>query len=220
MAGTSITDLRLQVKSDVLTCRKCPRYTNLGGPIPFDGDSGNVAAIQSSPSMKAVQYGKQLDEDAEEVLREATASWTDEPWVFSLVSCIGIYRGRVEAADPPAIAKCKGNFQAQMKLVDPKGILMLDDRVLSYFRPDYFWSPMKGRPFLLQGGERLAMCVDHPGDHQAVTGSFSEDLEYFYHLVGLDKSKWLENFPTYCSCGKPGKAKLPDGLTLCRACRG
>jgi hypothetical protein len=118
-----------------------------------------------------------------------------------------------------SIQVCSKNFADQLKLADPKFILILDEIVLQRFRPEYYWTPTKGRPFFLQG-DRLTMCTDHP---KSIAGGgssehFEDSVNYLHYLSTLSGQEQLDAFPDYCPCGRRGKPMAPDGLVKCDRC--
>ncbi len=217
-------DPRLEVKSSILTCTSCNLHKSLGGPVPFQGPvDTRFAAIQSSPNTGASRAQSQFDPESKLVWETSLADsgLSVDPCVFSLTSCVTVgMMGKKQSPAQKTIRACKKNFTAQMRLVDPTWILILDSATLHYFRPEYHWTPMKGVPFLLQG-DRIAMCVDHPNNvARNMPNSLVEDLSYFSYLMSLDRSKVVDAFPQYCPCGALGSPRKPDGIVYCKRCCG
>lgn len=214
-------DPRLQLKSDIITCTRCDLRKQHKGPVAFEGslDSG-LAVIQKAPSLEATAEQAQLSKREREKFDEVMESTFPNPFIFSLVSCTSVgMNGKQRSPSAESMGVCGKHFADQMTLANPKFILLLDDVVLNRFRPDYFWSPTKGRPFFLQG-DRLTICADHPINFTGGVSpdAFEESVNYLHYLSTLDGQERLDAFPDYCPCGRRGKPMAPDGLVKCDRC--
>jgi DNA polymerase len=209
----------LTVRAQVIGCRNCGLVDKCTRPVPFDGPfPSEVAVVGEAPGRVEDATGKPFVGPSGELARSIVEPRLGQvPWL-NVVSC---WPNRTPTA--AEVEACKGNLHAQLRLIEPRLLLLFGGVAASAWVSDLRVGELRGRWFKtdIMGLDRTiyGMVTWHPAAvlrNRNLLVDVLDDLRTFRESVGTDGIPPYVYYP----CVKCGSCVDPhvtdEGLSWCR----
>ncbi len=224
-------EARLDVLENLLSC-SCP---NASEKVPFKGPSpADLVVVGDNPGLIEVEKDDLFVGPAGQMLRNHLTNVGFDLTTIGWMNVIGCY-----TADTPtktAVAACSGNFESQLKMFNPKFVLLLGAVALKAVHPFLEISKARGAPFKHEKyGDTIFFPTFHPafglrnkrGDRQISIDIASlkeitraESLDNYLATscghCGIEATYWGEDLLGWGQCSNPD-CGFPSDLKAKRA---
>lgn len=208
----------IQVRAQVIGCRNCELAGKCRKPVPFDGPyPSDVAVVGEAPGREEDKWGRPFVGPSGQLARSIVEPRLGlVPWL-NVVSC---YPGRTPTSRE--VEACKDNLFAQLRLIEPKFLLLFGGVAAGAFVDGYRVGELRGRwfrtPVPRLDREVWGLVTWHPA---AVLRNPSLKLDVLDDLRTFRESLGSDGIPPYVAypcvkCGSTVGSHITDeGLSWC-----
>ena len=211
----------LIVRAQVIGCRNCELVSGCSRPVPFDGPyPSDVAVVGEAPGRVEDQEGKPFVGPSGDVARSIVEPRLGSvPWL-NVVSC---WPHRTPTASE--VVACSDNLHAQLRLIEPKFLLLFGGVAASAFVDGYRVGELRGRWFRtpVRGFDKqvFGLLTWHPAAvlrNRSLLVEVLDDLRVFRETAATDGS----SIPPYVyypcvKCGSVvGTHVTDEGIAWCQ----
>lgn len=208
----------LQVRAQVIGCHACGLAEKCTRPVPFDGPfPSDIAVVGEAPGRVEDATGKPFVGPSGELARQIVEPRLGQvPWL-NVVSC---WPNRTPTA--AEVAACRDNLMAQLRLIEPRLLLIFGGVAASAWVDGYRVGELRGRWFKtdIMGLDRTiwGMVTWHPAAvlrNRSLLVEVLDDLRVFRESVGSDGIPPYVSYPCV-KCGSVvGSHVTDEGLSWC-----
>lgn len=224
-----VAKLRARTRLQITNCHRCPLRSSCTAPVPFAGPTpAELVIIGEAPGVDEDRAGRPFVGASGRFLRGLLSDHRIDPSTALIMNSVSCRPPGNRSPKVSELEACRVNYDAQVKVADPRFVLLLGATALSTVRPDLKVTQIHGRPFLpaIRGKAALPnpytrLPVYLPTYHPAaalrdvdVKARLRADIALFAEIMRTPEHFAL--WPTSCvKCGGEGAKQPLDFLAYC-----